>query len=102
MKYFAGNCLICALLMAAPIFRNAISQGRWASAAANVRAPLGVLRSRALYSAMFVHTLPGAPDGDYVVIRFKAVFENKAAAIETVTPMKVADGVWRVCRYYIN
>jgi hypothetical protein len=46
--------------------------------------------------------LPGVPDGEYVVIQFSTVLEKKAAATETVTPMKGPDGHWRVSGYYIN
>jgi len=46
--------------------------------------------------------VPGAPDGEYVVLRFETSFENKAKAIETVTPMREKDGTWRVSGYYIK
>ncbi len=48
------------------------------------------------------NTLPGAPDGEYVVIRYRTEFENKMKAVETVTPMLEADGAWRVSGYYIR
>jgi hypothetical protein len=47
-------------------------------------------------------SLPGAPDGDYVVIRFATSFEKKKSAIETVTPMRERNGTWRVSGYYIK
>jgi hypothetical protein len=87
---------------AATRFRNAVTQEQWQSSAAGVRGPLGALQSRQLQSATFKRTLPNAPDGEYVVIRFAASFANKAAAIETVTPMKDDDGTWRVAGYYIK
>jgi len=87
---------------AATRFRQAVTQQQWQSSAARARAPLGVLKSRELESATFEHTLPGAPDGEYVVVRFATSFANKAAAIETVTPMKDDDGTWRVAGYYIK
>ena len=87
---------------AAARFRQAVTQQQWQSSAARARAPLGVLKSRKLQSATFEHTLPGAPDGEYVVVRFATSFANKAAAIETVTPMKDDDGTWRVAGYYIK
>ena len=37
---------------------------------AGVRAPLGALASRKIQSSTFTHTLPGAPDGNYVVIKY--------------------------------
>lgn len=62
----------------------------------------GAMKSRSVMSANFRRTLPGAPDGNYVVIRFAASFEHKAGATETVTPMEDPDGQWRVSGYYIR
>ena len=58
--------------------------------------------SRELLSAQHMTSLPGAPDGDYVVIQFKTSFANKKSAVETVTPMLEKDGVWRVSGYFIK
>jgi hypothetical protein len=46
--------------------------------------------------------VPGAPDGEYVVIRFKTKFKNKKSAIETATPMLENGGEWSVSGYYIK
>jgi len=67
-----------------------------------VRKPLGKVISREVKSKRYTKQLPGAPDGEYVVIQFETSFENKKAAIETVTPMLDKDGVWRVSGYYIK
>ena len=88
--------------MAAGYFRARISQSQWVSRASGARDPLGRLKTRQESSARFTHALPGAPDGDYVVIQYDSSFEHKAAATETVTPMKDADGRWRVSGYYIR
>jgi len=45
---------------------------------------------------------PLPPDGEYVVIQFKTSFENKKAAIETITPMLDKDGKWKVSGYFIK
>ena len=87
---------------AASLFKAAVTKAGWEKAVKGVRAPLGALKARKVKSATFARTLPGAPDGEYVVIQFDAQFENKAAAIETVTPMKDKDGTWRVSGYYIK
>jgi hypothetical protein len=87
---------------AATLFRQRVPQSQWQISVSNARGPLGALKSRTLQSAQFAATLPGAPDGEYVVLKFASSFENKAAAIETVTPMKDADGSWRVSGYYIK
>ena len=68
----------------------------------SARAPLGALKSRVFKTATFTRSLPGAPDGEYVVIQFDTRFENKAAAVETVTPMRQKDGSWKVSGYYIR
>jgi len=52
--------------------------------------------------AKFRSSLAGAPDGDYVVIRFKTSFTNKADSEETITPMLDPDGQWRVSGYFIK
>jgi hypothetical protein len=87
---------------AAQYFRNWIPQSQWVSRLSAARGPLGGLRSRQLSSSRFARSLPGAPDGEYVVLRFSTSFEHKAAATETVTPMKDPDGQWRVSGYYIR
>ena len=83
-------------------FRNAITEERWVQTLAAVRTPLGKLISREVKSAAYESSLPGVPDGDYVVIQFETSFENKKSAIETVTPMLEKDGKWRVSGYYIK
>ena len=63
---------------------------------------MGKLISREVKSAVYESSLPGVPDGEYVVIQFETSFENKKSAIETVTPMLEKDGKWRVSGYYIK
>jgi len=84
------------------IFRTAITQDQWAKTMAGLRNPLSNLLSRELSSKKYHTTLPGAPDGEYVVIVFKTSFANKKSAYETITPMKEKDGMWRVSGYYIK
>jgi hypothetical protein len=87
---------------AAGLFKSKISAPSWASAIGGVRAPLGALKSRQIQSSTFTHTLPGAPDGNYVVIRYSTRFENKVSAVETVTPMQEKDGTWHVSGYFVK
>ncbi len=87
---------------AASLFKGAVTKADWEKAIRAVRAPLGAVKARKVKSATFTRTLPGAPDGEYVVIQFESQFENKAAAIETVTPMHDKDGAWRVSGYFIK
>ena len=86
---------------ASELFRKAITQDKWVSALESVRKPLGKLVSRAVISAQTTN-LPGAPDGQYVVMQFNASFANKKSAVETVTFMQEKDGKWKAAGYYIN
>ncbi len=87
---------------AASIFQSSISKQNWMDALQNVRKPLGELVSRKVKSAQYAASLPGAPDGEYVVIQYETQFENKKSAMETVTPHLEKDGSWRVSGYYIK
>ena len=53
-------------------------------------------------SVEYTTTLPGAPDGEYVVVKHATSFENKADATETLIAMKDKDGTWRVSGYFIK
>jgi hypothetical protein len=83
-------------------FKQAVRQDQWEQAVKAARQPLGKLISRKVKSATYTSSLPGAPDGQYVVIQFNTSFENKKSGIETVTPMIDKDGKWRVSGYYIK
>ena len=87
---------------AAAYFRAAVTQADWEKSMKAHRSPLGAMKARKVKSATFARSLPGAPDGEYVVIQFDTQFENKASAVETVTPMREKDGSWRVSGYYIK
>ena len=87
---------------AAEGFRNVVSKDSFVKSLKGVRSPLGAVKSRELSSKQFVTKLPGAPDGQYVVIQFKTSFANKESAVETITPMLDKDGSWRVSGYYIK
>ena len=86
----------------AKIFQNSISKDQWTATIKNVRSNFGKLLEREIASASFTTSLPGTPDGEYVVIRFNSKFEKKEHAVETITPMKDVDGKWRVSGYFIN
>ena len=87
---------------ASEYFKKAVKKEQWAQSVEVVRKPLGKLISREPLSSTYKTSLPGAPDGQYVVVQFQASFENKKSAIETVTPMLDRDGTWRVSGYYIK
>ena len=83
-------------------FKAAVTRPQWEQAMRANRAPLGAVQSRKLLSATYTTQLPGAPDGEYVVLQYDASFAHKKTAIETVTPVMDKDGKWRVSGYYIK
>jgi hypothetical protein len=87
---------------AASLFQGAVTPDAWASAMTASRKPLGALVSREVLTSSYATALPGAPDGEYVVIQFQTSFANKASAVETVTPMVDKDGKWHVSGYFIK
>ena len=87
---------------ASSIFKAHVSKDQWPSIVRAAREPLGKMLTRKLKSATYTKTLPGAPDGDYVVIQYESSFEHKKSAVETVTPMLDQDGTWKVSGYFIK
>jgi len=87
---------------AAPFFQGAVTETSWETYMASFRKPLGNLLSRKLKSAQHMTELPGAPDGQYVVMQFETSFANKKSAIETVTFMLEKDGRWKSAGYFIK
>ena len=87
---------------AAQFFKNAVAKEQWQSMLSATRAPLGKMSSRKVKSATYTTKLPGAPDGEYVVIQYDSSFEHKQTAVETVRPMLDKDGKWRVSGYFVK
>ena len=86
---------------AAPFFKEHVKEKQWEEQISTVRGPLGKAISRELIGTQFTTVLPGAPQGEYVVIQFKTNFADKPNSVETITPM-MADGSWRVSGYFIK
>ena len=87
---------------AATLFKNSVQPMQWVQSVMAVRGPFGKLISRKVKTKVYKTALPGAPDGEYVIIQFESSFKNKNIATETVTPMMDQDGIWRVSGYYIK
>jgi uncharacterized protein YbaA (DUF1428 family) len=87
---------------AAPVFKDHVTAAQWEKMAGSARNPLGKVTSRKLAAARYATSLPGVPDGEYVVIQYATSFEKKKSAVEMVTPAKGEDGQWRVSGYYIK
>jgi Protein of unknown function (DUF4019) len=87
---------------ASDYFRGALTEKGWVDALNGARKPLGKLVSRKLAKPQHAQSLPGAPDGNYMVMQFDTSFENKKSAVETVRFMREKDGKWKAAGYYIK
>jgi Protein of unknown function (DUF4019) len=67
--------------------KSSVSKAQW-TRMLRARVALGSLKSRKILSATYTKaTLPGAPEGQFVVIYYESSFEHKTSAVEMVTPM---------------
>lgn len=87
---------------ASSFFKSHVSKEQWRSMLHASRDPFGTMTSRKFRSASYTKTLPGAPDGEYVVIQYESSFENNQSSAETITPMLDKDGRWRISGYSIK
>jgi hypothetical protein len=83
------------------LIRAQLDRDSYAKQLEKARAGVGALLSRELMNATYATTLPGAPEGQYVVLNYGASFANRQQAEETVT-LAFAKGYWRVSGYYIK
>jgi len=84
------------------LLKAAVSQEEWSKKWSVTLGPLGKVASSAVRSAEYSTTMPGAPDGEYVVVEFDTSFESKQTALETLALRKESDGLWRVSGYFIK
>ncbi|HPG30214.1 MAG TPA: DUF4019 domain-containing protein [bacterium] len=90
---------------AAEIFKKAAPEENWIKMLNAFRDPLGKLETRELKKTRYSKTMPGAPDGDYMELKYLSSFENKKEGIETVILMKDKNDKpekWRVSGYFIK
>ncbi len=87
---------------AAAGFQARVTRPQWQDALQKVRTPLGALESRKLATAKYTQALPGAPDGEYVVIQYTTSFANKKNSTETITMEQDKSGEWKAIGYFIK
>jgi hypothetical protein len=85
----------------AQLFRQRVAREQWIDTLPATRAPFGAVKSRKVEVAAYKTSLPGAPDGQYVTVRYRTNFENKENAEELIT-LAFEDGVWRPTGYFIR
>ena len=85
----------------AQLFRQRVTREQWVDSLPSTRAPFGAMKSRKVEVAGYTTSLPGAPQGQYVTVRYRTDFEKKEGAEEVVT-LAFENGVWRPTGYLIR
>ena len=86
---------------ASALFKISATASDWEKFS-QLRNLFGASASRKLLSSNAVTTLSGMPDGEYMVLCFKAEYANKKEANETLSLTKEEDGVWRIVGYQVK
>ena len=82
--------------------RKGVDQLKWEVSVDTLRKGLGGVVGRKLRSANYTRTLPGAPDGEYVMINFDTRFEKNPLIAELIVCEREKDSVWRVGGYWVK
>jgi hypothetical protein len=87
---------------AAALFRAALTKAQWVPAVGQAREPFEPFGARALLTSRYTRTLPNAPPGEYVILTYRTGVGAGRSVLETIVPMKDADGSWRVSGYFVR
>lgn len=82
------------------LVRQSITKEAFIKEASRSREPLGSFIKRDILIAQPKTEMPGAPQGQYVLITFKSEFHNKQPVNETIIVQKDPDNSWRVAGYF--
>jgi hypothetical protein len=83
------------------LIRSQLDREAFASQVEKARAGTAPLQSRELIDASYATTVPGAPEGQYVVLHYHSSFAKRPDTVETLT-LAFANGYWRVDGWYIK
>jgi len=88
--------------IASSLLKERVEREKWEKNIKAVREPFGKMLSRKLGSTDYRTSMPGLPEGKYVMMRLDSSFANKKDATEIVVVMLDKDGQWRVSEYLIK
>ena len=83
------------------LIRAQVDRAKFSTQIEKARAGTGAMQARELMDAIYSTTVAGAPEGQYVVLRYHSSFANRPDTVETLT-LAFAKGYWRVSGYYIK
>ena len=85
----------------APLFKEKVTRQQWVDGIPKNRAEFGAFQTRKVDGAVYRKSMPGAPEGEYVSLRFTSSFEKNPTAEELVTLM-YQNGAWRPLGYLLR
>jgi hypothetical protein len=83
------------------LIRTSLDRDTFAQKLESARNGTGAMVSRNLIDASYSTSVPGAPEGQYVILHYATSFANRQDTVETVT-LAFAKSYWRVSGYYIK
>lgn len=83
-------------------FKASITKEKWGLMVGNIRPKFGKVLERKVSSMIYTTSLPNAPSGKYIVIRYHSKFSNIDNVTETITPSKDKNGEWHISGYFIK
>jgi hypothetical protein len=86
---------------AAPLFRGGMRKEVWEANQKAFYDQLGTPDRRDLIAAKYTASVPGAPEGEYVLIQYRRPVRAGGPVVETLT-MKRFGEEWRTAAYYIQ
>ncbi|HEY1328123.1 MAG TPA: DUF4019 domain-containing protein [Casimicrobiaceae bacterium] len=87
--------------LSAALLKSSVTRAKWISGIRDARKPFGKVQTRTADKFARAHQMPGAPDGDYVLVAFQTTFANGKRAEEQIT-WQLDEETWRVSGYYIR
>lgn len=87
--------------MCASLFKQRVKRDDWIQSLPSARGAFGAAKERKREVASYSTRLSGAPDGEYVTVRFNTQFDKKQDAQELLT-LLYEDGAWRPTGYFIR
>jgi hypothetical protein len=83
------------------LIRTQLDRDAFSTQIEKARVGTGAFQSRELMDSSYTTNLPGAPEGQYLVLHYHVSFANRQDAVETLT-LAFAKGYWRISGYYIK
>jgi hypothetical protein len=82
--------------------KDGLDKNQWLNNMITYRKPLGTADKRQEINMIYEPEIANVGKGDFVIIQYAAIYQQKLAVIEAVTLIKEEDGSWKVSGYWIK